>query len=43
MAVLPILTYPDSRLQRKADPVSVFDDDLHHFIDDLTETMYAGP
>ncbi|MHB8365700.1 MAG: peptide deformylase [Acidithiobacillus sp.] len=43
MAVLSILTYPDPRLQRKADPVSVFDDDLHHFIDDLTETMYAGP
>ncbi|BBF65456.1 peptide deformylase [Acidithiobacillus sp. 'AMD consortium'] len=43
MAVLPILTYPDSRLQRKADPVSVFDDDLRRFIDDLTETMYAGP
>ena len=43
MAVLPILTYPNARLQRKADPVSVFDDELHHFIDDLTETMYAGP
>jgi peptide deformylase len=43
MAVLSILTYPDPRLQRKADPVSVFDDDLHHFVDDLTETMYAGP
>ena len=43
MAVLPILTYPDPRLQRKADPISVFDDDLQHFIDDLAETMYAGP
>ncbi|MBU2855719.1 peptide deformylase [Acidithiobacillus ferrooxidans] len=43
MAVLPILTYPDSRLQRRADPVSAFDDELHHFIDDLMETMYAGP
>ncbi|MHB8211933.1 MAG: peptide deformylase [Acidithiobacillus sp.] len=43
MAVLSILTYPDPRLQRKAEPVSVFDDDLHHFVDDLTETMYAGP
>ncbi|WP_298169762.1 peptide deformylase [Acidithiobacillus sp.] len=43
MAVLSILTYPDPRLQRKAAPVSVFDDDLHHFVDDLTETMYAGP
>ena len=43
MAILPILTYPDPRLQRKADPISVFDDDLQHFIDDLAETMYAGP
>ncbi|MDD5374123.1 peptide deformylase [Acidithiobacillus sp.] len=43
MAVLPILTFPDPRLQRKADPVSVFDDELRRFIDDLTETMYAGP
>ena len=43
MAVLSILTYPDPRLQRKAEPVSVFDGALHHFIDDLTETMYAGP
>ena len=43
MAVLSILTYPDPRLQRKAEPVSVFDDDLHHFVDDLKETMYAGP
>ncbi|MBU2784924.1 MAG: peptide deformylase [Acidithiobacillus ferriphilus] len=43
MAVLSILTYPDPRLQRKAEPVSVFDDDLHHFVGDLTETMYAGP
>ncbi len=43
MAVLSILTYPDPRLQRKAEPISVFDGALHHFIDDLTETMYAGP
>ena len=43
MAVLSILTYPDPRLQRKAEPVSVLDDDLHHFVGDLTETMYAGP
>ncbi|MCK9188792.1 peptide deformylase [Acidithiobacillus sp.] len=43
MAVLSILTYPDPRLQRKAESVSVFDGALHHFIDDLTETMYASP
>ncbi len=43
MAVLSILTYPDARLQRKAEPVQAFDDALQKFVSDLTETMYAGP
>jgi len=43
MTVLSILTYPDARLQRKAEAVQVFDDELQKFIGDLTETMYAGP
>ncbi len=43
MTVLSILTYPDARLQRKAEPVTLFDDALQKFIDDLCETMYAGP
>lgn len=43
MTVLSILTYPDARLQRKAEAVQVFDDELLKFVGDLTETMYAGP
>lgn len=40
MAVLPILTYPDSRLRKKAKPVEVFDVALSSLLDDLFETMY---
>ncbi len=43
MAVLPVLAYPDPRLQRVSAPVECFDDDLRKFVGDLTETMYAGP
>ncbi len=43
MAVLPVLAYPDARLQRVSVPVECFDDDLRKFAGDLTETMYAGP
>ncbi|RMF88372.1 MAG: peptide deformylase [Nitrospirae bacterium] len=43
MAVLPILTYPDPRLKRVAEPVTAFDADLHRFLADLRETMEAGP
>jgi len=38
-----VLTYPDPRLARAAEPVQHFDDELRQFIADLTETMYAGP
>ncbi len=43
MAVLEILTYPDERLERIAQPVEHFDDALRAFIADLEETMRAGP
>ena len=43
MAVLPIRTYPDSVLRRKAEPVERIDDALQHLIDDMIETMYAAP
>ena len=43
MAVLTILTYPDPRLKTISVPLSVFDEALHSFIKDLTETMRAGP
>ena len=41
MAVLPIRTYPDSVLRRKAQPVERIDDALQRLIDDMIETMYA--
>lgn len=40
MAVLPILSYPDPRLRKKALPVKLFDASLAHLIDNLFETMY---
>ena len=40
MAVLPILTYPDPRLRKKAKPIEVFDAALSSLLDDLFETMY---
>ena len=43
MAVLDILTYPDERLKRVAEPVEVFDQELRRFIADLEQTMEAGP
>jgi len=43
MAVLEILTYPDSRLEEIAKPAEHFDDDLRAFISDMEETRLAGP
>lgn len=43
MTVLNILTYPDPQLKEIAKPVDKFDNDLLVFINDLEETMYAGP
>ena len=43
MAVLPILTYPDPLLRRPAVAVADFDVELSAFVDDLIETMRAGP
>jgi peptide deformylase len=40
MAILTILQFPDARLRVKAEPVTEFDADLQHYIDDLIETMY---
>jgi peptide deformylase len=41
MTILTVLTYPDKKLRDIADPVTVFDAQLHATIDDLFETMYA--
>ena len=43
MAVLPIRTYPEAVLRRKARPVVRYDDELQRLIDDMIETMYAAP
>lgn len=43
MAVLDILTYPDERLKRAAEPVEAFDEELRAFVADLEQTMRAGP
>ena len=40
MALLSILRYPDPRLHKVAQPVSVMDDRLRALIDDMFETMY---
>ena len=42
MAILQILEFPDPRLRKIAAPVTVFDAELHVFIDDLLETMYEA-
>lgn len=43
MALLPILTFPDSRLHTVAKPVSAVDDRIRRLVDDMAETMYAAP
>lgn len=43
MAVLDILTYPDVRLKQIAEEVKTFDAELSEFIQNLEETMAAGP
>ena len=43
MAKLTILEFPDPRLRKTADPVTVVDDALRQLIDDMLETMYVAP
>ena len=43
MTVLDIITYPDARLKQVADEVKMFDSGLLEFIQNLEETMAAGP
>jgi len=43
MAVLDIITYPDVRLKQIAEEVTSFDSELSEFINNLDETMNAGP
>ncbi len=43
MALLDILTFPDARLRRTAEPVEQVNDEVRGLIDDMLETMYAAP
>jgi peptide deformylase len=41
MAIMKILTYPDSNLRKKAAPVTEFNTELSKLIDAMFETMYG--
>lgn len=43
MTIRPIVRFPDLRLRSVAEPISVFDEDLHRLAGDLTDTMRAAP
>jgi peptide deformylase len=43
MAVRKILTYPDSVLRERAEPISNIDGKLQDLINDMAETMYSAP
>lgn len=43
MALRTILTYPHPVLREKAEPVTVFDQDLKALVEDMVETMYHAP
>ncbi|MGY0197349.1 peptide deformylase [Leptothrix sp. BB-4] len=42
MSLLPILRYPDARLNKIAKPVAEVDDRIRRLVDDMFETMYAS-
>jgi len=43
MSIRPIVRYPDPRLARPAQPVTVYDDALRELAGDLLDTMRAAP
>lgn len=43
MAIRSILTLPDPRLRRRAEPVASVDEDLRKLVADMFETMYDAP
>ena len=43
MALLPILHFPDPRLQKVAAPIERIDDVVRRLAADMAETMYAAP
>ena len=42
MSVLTIIEFPDPRLRTVAEPVTVFDEKLKTFVEDMFETMYSA-
>lgn len=42
MAILDILTYPDPRLRKIAQPVKEVNDNIRNIVSDMLETMYAA-
>jgi len=40
--ILNIITYPDKRLKTRSAEVTVFDRDLHAFLDDMYDTMISS-
>ena len=43
MAILDVLTFPDPRLNRIAEPVKLIDNKIKKLVDDMAETMYVAP
>jgi len=43
MAILDVLTIPDSRLKQESQPIEKFDSSLRDFVNDLEETMRISP
>ncbi|NOZ53506.1 MAG: peptide deformylase [Gammaproteobacteria bacterium] len=43
MALLAVLVVPDERLKQVSQPIEYFDSSLRDFIQDLEQTMRAGP
>lgn len=39
--MLPVITYPHPLLKKRSEPVTKFDDTLHHFLDEMNVTMLA--
>ncbi|RDU74002.1 peptide deformylase [Helicobacter anseris] len=39
MAVLEVVSYPNPLLKQKSKQVEIFDEDLHHLLDDMFDTM----
>ena len=43
MAILDVVTYPDPRLTRVAEPIKIIDNKIKKLVDDMAETMYEAP